>query len=159
MLALRAMEKLGVDVGVFQETKITGGIYPRTGFGYSVLAMDAPSRWCGGVALFWRDCMRCAVEEQRVWGPNVVTCQLVTGRGRFYCIGAYCPPSDVENKTLRDIQRTWVKCPKGSQPILLGDLNANIQLPQSERDIAIAEQAALMDVSDMSRNFRQRRRT
>ena len=43
MSALRAMEKLGVDVGVFQEAKITGGIYPWTGFGYSVLATDAPS--------------------------------------------------------------------------------------------------------------------
>ena len=48
MSALRAMEDLRVDVGVFQETKITNHIYPRTGFGYSVFATDAPSQWCGG---------------------------------------------------------------------------------------------------------------
>ena len=89
MLALRAMGKLEVDVGVIQETKVTWGIYPRRGFGYSVFATDAPSRWCGGVALFWRECDGCVVEEQRKWGPNVLSFQLVTGRGRFYCIGTY----------------------------------------------------------------------
>ena len=43
MSALRAMGKLGVDVGVFQETKVTRGIYPRQGFGYSIFATNAPS--------------------------------------------------------------------------------------------------------------------
>ena len=55
--ALRAVEAMGIDVGVFQETKLTGGIHPRKGHGYSVFATDAPSKWCRGVALFWLDCM------------------------------------------------------------------------------------------------------
>ena len=159
MSALRAMGKMGVDVGVFQETKITKGIYPRSGFGYSVFATDARSRSCGGVALFWRDCDGCAVEEQRGWGPNVLSFHLVTGRGRFYCIGAYCPPSDVDEEAIGDIQRAWAQCPKGSHPIVLGDLNANIHNPQTDRDMAVTEQAAAMDIQDMSRQFRQRRRT
>jgi exonuclease III len=152
--ALRAMGKLGVDVGVLQETKMTKGIYPRRGFGYSVFCTDAPSRQCGGVALFWRDCDGCAVEEQRRWGPNVLSFQLVTGRGRYYCIGAYRPPSEVDNNTAEDINRAWDKCPKGSEPILMGDLNVNLARPQSKWDIAMAEQAAAMDVHDMTLNFR-----
>ena len=156
--ALRAVEAMGIDVGIFQETKLTGGIHPRKGHGYSVFATDAPSKWCGGIALFWRDCLGCAVEEHREWGPNVLSFHLVTGRGRYYCIGAYCPPSDVDNNTVCDIQRAWERCPKGYLPLLMGDLNANIERPLSERDVAVAEQAAAMDVVDMSRQFRQRRR-
>jgi len=137
---------------------MTKGIYPRRGFGYSVFCTDAPSRQCGGVALFWRDCDGCAVEEQRRWGPNVLSFQLVTGRGRYYCIGAYRPPSEVDNTTAEDINRAWDKCPKGSEPILMGDLNVNLARPQSKWDIAMAEQTAAMDVHDMTLGFRQRRR-
>ena len=42
--------------------------------------------------------------------------------------------------------------------MLLGDLNADLETPRSERDVAVAEQAAAMDVTDMSRCFRQRSR-
>ena len=159
MSALRAMADLRVDVGIFQEMKINDHIYPRTGFGYSVFATDAPSRWCGGVALFWRECDGCTVEEQRAWGPNVLSFQLVTGRGRFYCIGAYSPPSAAaETDTIGDVQQAWESCPKNHEPILMGDFNADLHRPISERDVAFAEQAAAMDMNNVSRNFRQRRR-
>ena len=75
--ALRAMGKLGVDVGVLQETKMTKGIYPRQGFGYSVFCSDAPSRQCGGVALFWRDCDGCVLLVLGGWWAGMV----VSARG------------------------------------------------------------------------------
>ena len=153
MSGLRAMEQMGVDVAVFQETKVTNGIYPRSGHGYSVFATDASSQWCGGVALVWRDCDLCAVDEQKSWGPNVISCHLITGRGKYYLIGAYCPPSDLDDAAIQDVQRAWGKCPKGYEPLLLGDLNANIESPKSRRDVAVLDQAAGMDVHDMSRCF------
>ena len=52
--ALRAMESLGVDIGILQETKLTKGIYTRRFGNYSVIATDANSVSQGGVALFWR---------------------------------------------------------------------------------------------------------
>ena len=52
--ALRAMEAMGVDIGIFLETKITSGIYPRSSSGYSVVASNAASTHQGGIALFWR---------------------------------------------------------------------------------------------------------
>ena len=45
--ALRAMDSLGVDIGLFQETKLTGDIYTRFSSGYSVIASDAPIAWSG----------------------------------------------------------------------------------------------------------------
>jgi hypothetical protein len=52
--ALRAMEAMSVDIGIFQETKITGGIYTRSSSGYSIVASDAASAHQGGIALFWQ---------------------------------------------------------------------------------------------------------
>ena len=87
--ALRAMDSLGVDLGVLQETKLTGGIYSKYSKGYNVLATDAPSAWKGGVALFWREGDLFEVEEQQNRGPNVITFELVTGKERFFVVGAY----------------------------------------------------------------------
>ena len=89
------MTALGVDVGVFQETKVTDGFYPRAASGYTVFATDAKSAWHGGVAVFWREHDLFAVEEQKEWGPNVLSFHLVTGTERFFCIGAYIPPTDL----------------------------------------------------------------
>ena len=52
--ALRGMAQANIDLGVFQETKCTDGIYTRESAGYRVIATDALSRHRGGVALFYR---------------------------------------------------------------------------------------------------------
>ncbi len=52
--ALRAMEAMGIDLGVFLETKLTGGIYTRNLSEISVLVSNDPSMHQGGIALFWR---------------------------------------------------------------------------------------------------------
>ena len=41
--ALRGMAQANIDLGVFQETKCTDGIYTRESAGYRVVATDAPS--------------------------------------------------------------------------------------------------------------------
>ena len=41
--ALRGMAQANIDLGVFQETKCTDGIYTRESAGYCVVATDAPS--------------------------------------------------------------------------------------------------------------------
>ena len=51
--ALRGVAQANIDLGVFQETKCTDGIYTRKSAGYRVVATDAPSRHRGGVALFY----------------------------------------------------------------------------------------------------------
>ena len=41
--ALRGMDQANIDLGVFQETKCTNGIYTRESAGYRVIAIDALS--------------------------------------------------------------------------------------------------------------------
>ena len=83
-----------IDLGVFQETKCTDGIYTFKSAGYRVVATDAPSRHRGGVALFYRPSALFAVEEVREYGPNVISFEVATGRRRWYIIGCYLAPDD-----------------------------------------------------------------
>ena len=80
--ALRGMAQANIDLGVFQETKCTNSVYTRALSGYRVIATDAPIRHRGGVALFYREEANLAVEEVRTYGPNVLSFEVVTGRGR-----------------------------------------------------------------------------
>ena len=51
---LRVMAQANIDLGVFQETKCTDGVYTRASAGYRVVVTDALSRHRGGVALFYK---------------------------------------------------------------------------------------------------------
>ncbi len=78
-VALRAMDQLGVDIRFLVEMKLTGGIYTWHSLEYDVLALNATSSSSGGIALFWRGNILYKVEETRVWGPNVISLQLMMG--------------------------------------------------------------------------------
>ena len=155
--ALRAMEAMGVDLGVFLETKLTGGIYTRFSSGYSVVASDAASAHQGGITLFWRPNKSYEVEDWRVRSPNVLSFVIVTGGTRFYAVGCYIPPNDLS--TLATIEQAWNECPSGHTPILLGDLNVNLRAPRDDRDEQIAKAVEdVMGLSDLSKHFLQRSR-
>eukprot|EP00978_Attheya_sp_CCMP212_P033499 scaffold135307_cov66-Attheya_sp.AAC.1 len=70
--ALRAMAQANVDLGVFQETKLTDGrpyIHDdRRGI---------------------RDLPHWQVEAYQAYGPNVLSFQLVSGQKRWYVVGAF----------------------------------------------------------------------
>ena len=77
--ALRGMSQANMDLGIFQEMKLTDRIYILGSAGYSVVATDAPSRHRGGVAIFHRPAPHFAVEAVQQIGPNVIGFQLATG--------------------------------------------------------------------------------
>ena len=81
-MALWGMSQANMDLGILQEKKLTDGIYTRGSAGYSVIATDAPSRHCGGVALFYRSEPHFVVEAVEKFGPNVLGFQLETGARR-----------------------------------------------------------------------------
>ena len=63
--ALRVMAQANMDLGIFQETKCTDGIYTRESAGYIVLATDTPIRHRVVVAVFYRPLPLFAVEAVR----------------------------------------------------------------------------------------------
>ena len=92
--ALRGMSQANMDLDILQETKITNGVYTHGSAGYKVIAMDALSQHCGGVALFYRLTPRFVVEAVERCGPNVMVCQVATGAKRWHIVGAYIAPED-----------------------------------------------------------------
>ncbi|KAL7524510.1 hypothetical protein ACHAXR_000605 [Thalassiosira sp. AJA248-18] len=109
--ACRAMSSLGVDIAFLQEAKLTRGIHTRFSSGYSIVATDAPSAHQGGVALLWRDNELFEIEETKIRHPNVISFELMTGVDRYFVVGAYLPPTDLD--TLEHVRKAWQTCPKG----------------------------------------------
>jgi hypothetical protein len=76
--ALQAMKPMGVDCGILLETKLTEGVYTCWSSGYNVRSTHTPSKWQGGISLFWRTSEMYEIEEVELRGPNVLSFQLVS---------------------------------------------------------------------------------
>jgi hypothetical protein len=149
------MKQMGVDCGVLLETKLTKGVYMRWSSGYNVQSTHVPSKWQGGISLFWRTREMYEIKEVELHGPKVLSFQLVLGATRWYIMGCYILPTNLT--TLRYVNEVWRACPKGCFPILLGDLNVNLAALCNEHNDTIAEQVDAMALINMSSHFCQRR--
>ena len=153
--ALRAMEQMNVDLGILTEAKLTDGIYTRCSSGYNVVATNARAHFQGGVALFYKNSPDWQVESVRHHGPNVISFQLVAASRRWGVIGAYVPPSDLD--TVEYIIQAFEALPRAIPPILLGDLNVDLDNPRDERGQAITTEMAVLGLEDLLLHFRLRR--
>ena len=120
-----------MDLGIFQETKVTGVIYTCGSDGYSVVATDAPSRHRGGVAVFHRPEPHFAVEAVQKFGPNVVGFQLATEARRWYIVGCYLAPDNT--LTIEKVVEALKERPKGAKMLVAGDFNASLAEPEGDR--------------------------
>ena len=147
--ALRGVSQANMDLGIFQETKVTDGIYTRGSAGYSVVATDALIRHRGGVAVFHRPAAHFAVEAVQQFGPNVVGFQLATGERRWYIVGCY-PASD-KTSTIESVVAALKECPRGAKLLVAGDFNVNLADPEGDRRreeiVAAMEMEGLEDMS------------
>ena len=125
--AFRGMYQSILDLGIFQETNITGGVYTCVSAGYSVVATDTPSRHRGGVAVFYRPSPRYAVEAIQKFVTNFFGFQLAMGEQQFYIIG-YCLAPD-DTSMIESVIAALKERPQGSELLMVGDLNANLEKP------------------------------
>ncbi len=100
--ALQAMKLMGVDCGVFLETKLTKGVYTHWSSIYNIRSTHVPSKWHGGIHLFWRTSEAYEFKEVELRGPYVVLFQLILGARRWYIVGCYIPLNDLT--TLKHIE-------------------------------------------------------
>ena len=151
------MSQANMDLGIFQETKCTDGIYTRELAGYRVVATDAPSRHCGEVALFYRMSPLFEVEAVREYGPNVLSFKVATGVQRWYIIGCYLAPDDAE--MIERVVAALGDKPRGTALIVAGDLNTELGDTENDRrgsKIAVAMTEARLE--DMTAHFLPRKR-
>ena len=135
--ALRGMSQANMDLGIFQETKMTDRIYTRGSAGYSAVATDAPSQHRRGVAIFHWPASQFAVEAVQQFRPNVIGFQLATGARRRHIVGCYLSPDNTS--TIERVVEALRESPKGAELMVAGDLNINFAAPEGdwiEEDIA-----------------------
>ena len=152
---LREMYQVNMYLGIFQETKVTDGIYIHRSAGYSVVATDAPGRHRGGVAVFHRPAPRFAVEANQKSSPNIIGFQLVTGAQQWYIVGCYLAPDDTS--TVERVVEALKELPKVAELLVAGDVNANLAEPEGDRrEEDIAATMATEGLEEMSEHFLQR---
>ena len=129
--ALRGMSQANIDLGVFQETKCTDGVYTRALAGYRVVATDTPSRHRG---------------------PNVISFEVVTIRRRWYIIGCYIAPDDA--RTIERVVTALGDQPRGTALIVAGDFNTDLgEMASDGRGTEIAAAITEAGIEDMTALF------
>ena len=90
-------------------------------------------------------------------GPNVISAEIVSGNKRYGIVGAYIPPKD--STTSVHVTAALDRfASRRRQVILVGDLNINLDSPESERDVEIAQLLANAGLRDMHHHFKTGRR-
>ena len=119
-----------MDLGVFQETKLTKRIYTLDSSGYKVVATEAPKAHTSGVAVFYRAADHFYVESLQTYGANVVSFQLALGDRQWYIVGCYLDSDNV--LTIEDVVAAISKWPQGAALLLVGDFNTNLAAPAGQ---------------------------
>ena len=71
------------------------------------------------------------------------------GQDQFYIVGFYIPPLDLT--TLAEVEKAREQYLKGCMPILIRDLNVDVEPPRGERCETITVQVADMDITCITR--------
>ena len=111
----------------------------------------------GGVALLWEESELYELEETKARGPNVITFELMMGTDRYYVVGRYIPPYDVTGTMITTIEQAMAEMPKECIPLIVGDLNIDLDNPRDDRDEVAAEAMDALDVSCLTPHFGHRR--
>ena len=89
------MKPFGIDIGFLTKTKFSKGYHSlRQSNGYKIYGSVPPSPHQGGVALVYRQQFPgWHIESQKVWGPNVISAEIVIKSQRRLIVGVYFSPS------------------------------------------------------------------
>jgi len=150
------MDDINTDIALLTETKLCHGRHTRKGFGYTVMATDAPSHSKGGVALAWRTtASHWSLEGVRPLSPNSISATLVSGTQRWLLLGTYLTPNASPDTELDILDAEYRRNPR-LPVILVGDLNADINNMDDERCITIATAALQLGTTDVFHHFPQK---
>ena len=156
--AIRTVERRGFDMMILTKTKISTTIYCRNRLVYDVTCSTARPTSAGGsqggVILVTRERpVGWGIESTRYHGPSVVRWELVTGIIRTPLVSAYLTPSTIKNPP--DLEEALKRF---KDPIILGDLNMDLNKARSPRSQLVADLLAEYGLIDLVWHFHQRRR-
>ena len=113
-----------MNLSIFQETKLTNGVYTWGSARYIVVAMDALSMHHVRVAVFYWPSPCFTVEAVQQFRPNVLGFQLDMGNCQWYIVGCYLVPNNTS--TIESVVFVLKKQPHGSELLVAGDFNVKL---------------------------------
>jgi exonuclease III len=153
----RTLEAQQIDIALLTETRIPdqdgARIHTRDCLGYTIFATYTTTRNQGGLALAYRQAPNWHIESQQRHGPNVLSFLLISGSQITPVIGAYLPPTHLD-----DIPHLIAALQRFPQPpIVMGDLNVNLDNLLSPRNQQVAALLATYGLEDLLHHFQQRK--
>ena len=84
---------------------------------------------------------------------------MVMGRHkRWFIVGCYLPPSDTEGVTQRMVIDAIENRPKGTCPVVIGDLNSDLDFPRDRQEEIVSSAMTAMSLTCASKGYRVRKR-
>ena len=106
-----------------------------------------------------RDIKWVQVENEKVVGNNVISFEMVLNKEEiFFAVGCYFLPSDKEGKARKLMEKALRERPKGTTPLVLGDLNVNLDAPRSLEEESLSQEMGEHGLECATRHFQVRRR-
>ena len=118
------MSQTNIDLGVFQETKLTKIIYTRGSSGYRVLATEALSVHSNGVTVLYRAVEKFSVEALETYGADLARFQLALGNMWWFILGYYLAPYNAS--TMENIVAAISKRPRGTALLVVRNFNTDL---------------------------------
>ena len=147
-----------VNIAVLQEVKIKDPKYAtRKCAGCETLTALAGTANCGGVALLVmeNDDWAFTIKNEKVVRPNDISCEMVTGlHERWFVVGCYLPPSDNEGVTQPMVIDALESRPKGTCPIIIGNLNSDLDFPWDRQEEILSLAMTKMTRTCTSKRYR-----
>ena len=112
---------------ILQELKIAKAKFATWSYrGYTIRVSPSSGKICV------RETKWFTVKNAKVVSPNIISFQLLTRKDeRWHVVGYYFPPFDNEGAASRlPTMEVLEAAPKGSKPLLIGNLNANLDFPR-----------------------------
>ena len=158
MQAIRAARIGGFELMILTETNINDQAHFRNMMGYDVILSKATTTADGdakgGVGMIIREKPQVwNINSTRFHGPNMVSCKVIYSNNIMPLIREYLPPSTLDYLT--DLEET-LNCFPRREPIVLGNLNANIGRFREPRDQQVADFLTSLGLVDLLGHFCQR---
>ena len=98
------------------------------------------------------------MENERIVGLNVISFKLVVAEDeRWFVVGCYLPPSDKGGEAQRLAMAALEGAPVGSIPLIIGDLNSDLDFPQDRQEEVLSATVRERGMRCASRCFWPRR--
>ena len=147
--ALQVMLQTNVDLGVFQETKVTKVVYTRVPSKYWVVVSESLSAHSGRANFFFCEAEEFTVEVFHLHNANIFSFQLASGVQWWYIMGCYLVPDDAS--TIEGVVTSIRQQPLGAELLVTGDFNYDLVAPQGHaQDEEIEADLYMVGMDEMS---------